>query len=442
MKKPSLLLLIVLLIIPATTRAQEPVEITFTHIFTDDIRGGVVQAMVDAFMAENPHISVTMQVDTDNYGDVFNSALLAADQGNPIALVQVEESFTQLAIDSQFFVPITQAASDDQLAGLDEYLPQVIGYYTVGGELWGIPWNSSNPLLYYNADYFRAAGLDPADPPNTFDEMLAACEAILAAEIDGVSACANWPMASWFPEQWMAMQGEVLVDNNNGRDGRATEMFTTAPGMVEAVTWWGEMAQRGYYTYSGRQDDYTGDAIIFIGKSTAMHINSTAGLSNFISFAQQQEFELGVAPLLQPTEADDLGVTMGGASLFVSAGLSEAETQAAVDLVFFLTNAENDAFFHRGTGYLPNRASTIEQMEADGFYAENPFFRIAVDQLLASTDSTATRGIVLGTAAQARPILLEAIQSVVDGGEDPSEALAAAKTRIDADIADYNSLFD
>ena len=126
--------------------------------------------------------------------------------------------------------------------------------------------------------------------------MLVACEAILAAEIDGVSACANWPLTSWFPEQWLAMQNEVLLDNNNGRDGRATEMFLNSQPMVDIIAWWGEMANRGYYTYSGRPVDYTGDAIIFIGKSTAMHINSTAGLSNFISFAEQQEFELGVAP--------------------------------------------------------------------------------------------------------------------------------------------------
>ena len=136
--------------------------------FTDDIRGGVVQQMVDAFMAENPHVTVTMQLDTDSYADVFNTALLSANQGNPISVVQVEESFTQLAIDSQFFVPITEAASEEQLAALDEYLPQVINYYLVGGELWGVPWNTSNPLLYYNADHFRAAGLD--SPPTTFDE--------------------------------------------------------------------------------------------------------------------------------------------------------------------------------------------------------------------------------------------------------------------------------
>jgi sn-glycerol 3-phosphate transport system substrate-binding protein len=173
-----------------------------------------------------------------------------------------------------------------------------------------------------------------------------------------------------------------------------------------------------------------------------MHINSTAGLSNFVSFAEQQGFELGVAPLPRPNEDANNGITVGGASLFVSAGLSEAETQAAIDFVFFLTNAENDLLFHTGTGYLPNRPSTVEALEAGGFYDEHPFFRIALDQLLSTTDSIATRGIVLGTAQESRSTIEEAIQSVVDGGEDPTEAMTAAKARIDADIADYNSLFD
>ena len=146
--------------------------------------------------------------------------------------------------------------------------------------------------------------------------------------------------------------------------------------------------------------------------------------------------------LPRPFAEADNGVTVGGASLFVSAGLSEAETQAAIDLVFFLTNAENDAFFHQGTGYLPNRPSTFEALQADGWYDANPYFRIAVDQLLATNDIAASRGIVLGTAPQARPMIEEAIQSVVDSGEDPAEALTAAKARIDAEIADYNSLFE
>jgi len=181
LKKAILVFVIFLMIImPVTTitsgqEPQEPVEISFTHIFNDDIRGGVVNQMVEAFMEEYPHVTVTQQVDTDSYGDVFNAALLAADQGNPISVVHVEESFSQLAIDSQFFVPITETASDEQLASIDSYLPQVIAYYTVAGELWGIPWNTSNPVMYFNADYFREAGLDPENPPSTFDEMLAAC---------------------------------------------------------------------------------------------------------------------------------------------------------------------------------------------------------------------------------------------------------------------------
>lgn len=450
LKKSSLLGLVLLVALvggsfatqPAT--AQDTVEISFVHIFgnPDDVRGAVVQGLIDAFMAENPNVVVTAQSTTDNYGELFDAALLAAEQGNAPTVVQVDESLTQLAVDSGYFIPIEELATEEQMASLDDLLPQVLDFYSVSGKLWGIPWNTSNPLLYYNVDMFKAAGLDPAAPPTTFDEMIAACETLMSAEIETLQFCANWPLVSWFPEQWLAMQNALLLDNNNGRDARANEIFLTSPEMINIVTWWKTMKDAGYYTYSGRAQDYTGEAIIFLGKSTAMHINSTAGLSNFLLYSEAQGFELGVAPLIKPNADANNGVTVGGASLFITAGHSDEEARTAADFIFFITNTENGAVFHKGTGYLPNRQSTIDLLNAEGWFEENPFYRIALDQLLNSQNNPATAGIVLGPASQARGTIEEAIQSVIDGGSSPEEALAVAKERIDADLRDYNSLFE
>jgi sn-glycerol 3-phosphate transport system substrate-binding protein len=84
----------------------------------------------------------------------------------------------------------------------------------------------------------------------------------------------------------------------------------------------------------------------------------------------------------------------------------------------------------------------VEQLEAEGWFEENPFFRIGLQQLLDSTPSPATAGMVLGPATEVRTFMEDAIQSVIDQGEDPAEALAAAKSRADATIQDYNALFE
>lgn len=446
MRKTVFFLFIFIFLLPMVSLSaqDDPVEITFVHIFGSDPEGdnraAIIQQVAEAFMAENPNVTVNVQSSSTSYEETFNNALLAAEQGNAPNIVQVEEGFTQLAIDSGYFVAISDVASEEQLASLEDVLPTIRSFYNVGDTTWSVPWNSSNPLLYYNKTMFETAGLDPETPPATFADVVAACDSLMNSELE-LSACINWPMVSWFPEQWIAMQGGLFVNNENGRAERATEVLFDSPEMLKVVEWWKQLDDAGYYTYSGAIDDYNGEGIAFLSQQTAMTINSTAGLALFIRFSGIQGFGLGVASLPIPDEDATNGMTVGGASLWLSAGQSDAELQAANDFIWFLTNTENDILWHQGTGYIPNRMSAIEQLTADGWFDENPFYRVAVDQLANSNENPATAGGVVGPASEVRSYLLDAFQSIIDGDADPLEALQVAKSRANEELEAYNSFF-
>jgi sn-glycerol 3-phosphate transport system substrate-binding protein len=425
----------------AATAQETPVTISFVHIFggEQDTRGGLIQAIADEFMAQNPNVTVEISSPSTDYTELFNSALLAAEQGSAPTIVQVEEGLTQLAADSGYFVPISEIASEEQLASLDDLLPTVRAYFTIEDELYSVPWNTSNPVLYYNRGMLEAAGLDPDAPPGTFDEVLAACEAIMAANPD-LAACINFPLASWFPEQWLAMQNALFVNNDNGRSARASEVLFNSEAMLEIFSFLQAMNENGYFSYTGTPNDYNGEGITFLSGQTALTINSTAGLTLFQQFGAAQGIDLGVAPLPRPSADANNGVTVGGASLWVSATSSPEQQQAAVDFIFFLTSTENDIRWHQGTGYFPTRQSSIDQLTADGWFEENPFFGIAVTQLQESAGNIANAGAIIGPAAEVRQILVQAIQSVIDGGETPEAALEAATTQANAVLAEYNAL--
>lgn len=425
-----------------STQAQGKIEITFAHIFVDDgndNRGQIVQALADQFMAEHPDIQVNIESTTTSYRDIFNNTLLAAEQGNPPHVVQLEEGSTQLAVDSTYFVKITDIATDEQQAELADFLPQILNFYTISGEVWSLPWNSSTPLLYYNKTLFEKAGLDPTSPPKTFADVMAACDVAMNAGLN-FAGCINWPMAGWFPEIWVTMQNGLLLNNDNGRSGRATESYLNSPEMLTVVQWWKELADKGYYIYTGSPEDYVGEATSFITQRLPMHINSTAGLANFIRFANTLGYELGVAPLVIPNEEATQGVYTGGGSLWVTGGHSDEEIAAARDFVFFMTRTDNNILWHKETGYMPNRFTSLDVLEAEQWFEANPFYRIAVDQLLNTVVSPATAGPVLGPAAEVREYLIKAIQSVIDQGEDPAAALQVAKDAADAALQDYNEL--
>jgi sn-glycerol 3-phosphate transport system substrate-binding protein len=440
------LLLLMVLSIGSMVSAQddEIVTIDFVHIFSDDLRPLVIQEVIDAFEAENPHVKVnaySTNADSD-YNEVFLSAMDNADLGQAPSIVQVEEGLTRQAIDFGYFIPISDVASEEQLATLDDLLPTVLGFYEIEDELWGMPWNVSNPMLYYNRTAFEAAGLDPDVAPATFEDLLAACEALMTPDATFTS-CINWPMSTWFVEQWFSMQGEEFVNNDNGRSARATEVYFNGDTMLDILKWWDQLDANGYYSYSGRIGDMNGEGIAFITQRTPIHINSSAGLSLFQNFSQ---FELGVAPLLVPHADANNGVTVGGGGLWIMADQTEAQIQASVDFIFFLTNTENDIQWHKGTGYVPIRQSSYDALVADGYYEENPFYLVAVEQLANSQSNIASSGAVIGPANEVRDHLLAAFQLMTDGAETSEEQLATllenAKTRADAELADYNRDFE
>lgn len=443
-----ILLLVMSMLFGVSISAQDTIEITFVHIFgvaegqeNEDVRIAVIEGIVDEFEAQNPGVVVTVQSPSTDYVETFNNALLSASQGNSPHVVQVEEGLTQLAADSGFFVPIGSVASEEQLATLEDVLPVVLEYYRVGDDLWSLPWNSSNPVFFYNRGMFAEAGLDPDVPPATFEDVLSACEALTAADL-GLDACANWPMVSWFAEQWVAMQSGLVANNDNGRTARATEMLYDSPEMLNVANFFAELAERDFYIYTGVTNDYNGEATTFLTGRTAMTINSTAGISNFINFSNLLGVDLGVAPLPLPNADATNGGTVGGASLWLTGDHPDDEMQAAIDFVFFLTSVENDIAWHIGSGYFPNHQESIDQLTTDGWFEENPSYGIALEQLAQSQGTPANAGAVVGPSATVRDYLIEAFQSIVDSGSDPLEALQVATQRANEELELYNSLFD
>jgi sn-glycerol 3-phosphate transport system substrate-binding protein len=314
-------------------------------------------------------------------------------------------------------------------------------YYDLDNEIWGLPWNASNPVMYYNPDMFTAAGLDPDQPPQTFEEITAACEAIMKAQIEGLGGCINWPVNSWLPEQWLSMQNALFVNNDNGRSERASESLLNSPEMLKIITWWKDLKDKGYFIYSGTPDAYTAEGLMFVSQRTAMHLSSSAGINTILTFAPQLgKFTPRIAPFPVPDANATNGVTPGGAALWVLAGHPDAETQAAVDFVFYLINTENIKAWHKASGYFPIRQSAIDELTAEGWFDTNPAFFIPLQQLLAAPPNTANAGARIGASVQVRTALIDAIMSVLDNGEDPAAALDAAKSRADKAIKEYNSI--
>jgi len=400
--------------------------------------GKVVTALVDKFNASHPDIHVTEQNKGASYNEALNNVIAASQQQQGPNVAQIFDLGTPLAIDSGFFVPIESQLSADQLKTVKEQVAApILSYFTIGGKLYSLPWNNSNPLLYYNKDMFKAAGLDPEKAPATWQDIDAACEKIMAANV--APNCITMQIYGWFFEQWMALQGADLANNGNGRAGRATETLLTSDAAKNILTWWKDLADKKYWISTGKVEDGTGSKQIFASKQVAMVVDSTGGLTGLLQNAKDAGFELGTGFMPHNADVPRVGTIIGGASLWMGAGHSDEENKATVTFLTWLLEPEQMTEWHKGTGYLPITKGAQEMLEKEGYFKTNPGQKVAVDQLNAAKATSATAGAIMGPFPKIRTnIVDQAIVKITTGG-DVDEALAEAKAAADQELADYNS---
>lgn len=411
--------------------------IEFWYAFSDAPRSGWIEDRIEEFNAQLEERGMDYEVAGErkgSYRETLEAAALAARQGTPPHLVQLFEVGSQLALDSGIFKPIGEVGGIDE----DAYIEPVINYYTLDGQVNSIPFNSSSPILYANQDLMSEAGLDPEVVPETFGEVLSACEAIDDAGLD--ANCLTFPLHSWMFEQWMSEQGALLANNGNGRDARATELRLDSEASLRIGQFMSDLAENGWYSYTGTLEDWGGSEAIFANQESVFFITSTADAGNITRAAADNGFAVKTGLLPIPDGVDRNGVVIGGASVWLTDGHSTEELEVARDFVLYMTNAENMVSWHKLTGYYPVVNASVDQLEQEGWFEAEPNFAVAFEQLLETNANQASAGAVLGSFLETRTIIGEALQRIYNGA-DVETAMQDANEEANARLAEYNANF-
>jgi sn-glycerol 3-phosphate transport system substrate-binding protein len=335
-----------------------------------------------------------------------------------------------------------QAFVDEDDYDLSDFDPKALSYYRVDGKLYSMPFNLAGPILLYDKEDFREAGLDPEKPPQTLDEVRAYAEELVKRDGDGniTRHGIALQVSPWFFEQMLAKQGALYVNNDNGRDGRATEAVFGGSEGEAIITWYRDMVRDGLAYYA--QDDT--DALVSVAQDgTSMSIGSTAVLGAavlLLAVVGQEPERLGAGPLPapEPPAGTEGGVILGGASLWIIERSSDDEQRAAWEFIKFASQPEQQAQWYADTGYFPTRLSAYDLPAAQQQTQKFPQFKTAVDQVHNSPDTPATQGALLGRFNQVRSRVSRAFEEVLAGGADPADALTTAADDATNDMEDYN----
>ncbi len=228
----------------------------------------LLEELVREFESQTDGISLELR-SKRSYRGTLDATLAAAERGDPPAIAQIFEIGTTRARDSGHFTPVEELLP---AAHIDSLLDPVTNYYRFDGRLYALPLNASNPVMAYNRDAFRAAGLDPGSPPETFAAVQQAAERLV--DRDAVETGITFANYSWFVEQWCAEADQFLVDRDNGRSGPPTESYLDGAFARDLFEWWQGLDADGLYHDPGieargaaRTHFSEGDSAMLIGST-------------------------------------------------------------------------------------------------------------------------------------------------------------------------------
>ncbi|MFD1642774.1 extracellular solute-binding protein [Halohasta litorea] len=411
------------------TRSRTAVGSNVTSIEFWHAMGGEKGLLLEDLIREFEEQADGIQINATSKGSyrgTLESTMSAAEKGAAPALAQIYEIGTARAMDSGAFTPVEGVLPRN--VSLNDYVDPVLSYYRTNGTLNSMPFNSSVPVLCFDKRAFQQAGLDPNNPPTTFDEVTRAAEQIVDQGVAeyGITF-ANY---SWFVEQWFATAGQEIVNKRNGRAGTPDEAYFDSEAAQEIYGWWTNLDREGLYHNPGMEA--RGKAKNAFHDGTApMVIASSSSLGGITGDA---DFDVGISGL--PTPGQREGLIVGGASLWVSESASQKEQDAAGQFLAWLTQPEQQARWHRETGYLPVHEGGIDQLDRDGWFRQNPGHKVAIDQLLSSKDSPATNGARIGPFSTVRTLVGEAYPDMVDG--DVEAELERLTNRVERQLESYS----
>jgi len=426
--------------LPTPTGAPIPagaVKIDFWHSMGGDIGGKAIPKLATDFNLSQQKCYVTPTYQ-GSYDDSLNKLKAGLQSKDIPAVVQLFDIGTRLMVDLKVATPV-QDFIDAEKYDVSDLETNVLAYYTVDGRQWSMPFNTSNPMLYYNKDMFKAAGLDPEKPPRTWPEFEEVAAKLTQKDASGKVTIpgATFAIYGWFFEQLLAVSGGYYADNENGRAAPATQATFNSPEGVAVMEWWKRMYDAGTMGNLGRKTVDVRNA--FMAGQTAMIIESTATLRGMMDTAVGK-FELGTAFLPRPNEAafETAGTIIGGASVWILNGRPAEEQQCAWEFVKFVSAPPQQAYWHTMSGYYPIRKAAYDEPLDVEWRAKYPAFQTAIDQLHIAPNNRFTQGGLIGVFPTARQTIEGAIEEILAGKATPKEALDKAAASVTAAIDEYN----
>ncbi len=390
--------------------------------------GGKAANTIDGLTAD--YVSQTPGVKIDavysgSYQDTITKVLTAVRGGNPpqLSVILSVDMFTLIEEDAivSFEELIT---TDAERAWLGGFYPAFMENSQTGGKTYGVPFQRSTPVLYWNKEAFKEAGLDPDTPPATWEEMVSFGKKLTKTDADGnVSQWGVRIPSSGFPYwlfQGLTTQNDAFVMNADGN-----ETYFDDPGVIEALQFLVDLSTKHKVMAPGIVEWGTTPKAFF-ERETAMMWTTTGNLTNVRTNAP---FDFGVAMLPANKRR---GAPTGGGNFYIFKDSSDEQKKASLDFIKWITGPEQAARWTIATGYVAPRPDAWETPAMQAYVKDFPPALVARNQLEFATAELSTY-----QNQRITTIFNDGLEAAIIGKMSPEEAMKAAQEKADKILKAY-----
>ncbi len=413
--------------------APAQTEIQWWHAMGGQL-GEALNGLAEGFNKSQTEYKV-VPVYKGTYTETMTATIAAFRAKQHPHIVQVFEvgTATMMAAKNAIY-PVYQLMTDaGEKFDPGAYLPAVYGYYsTTDGKLLSMPFNSSTPVLYYNKEAFRKAGLDPDKPPKTWSNIEQHSKQLLAA---GYQCGFTSQWQTWIQiENFGAWHNVPFATGANGFAGTDIKLLINDPLRIRHVENLAKWQKEKIFVYAGREGKpnpkfSTGECPMIMASA------GTAGA--FAAALKDTQFGITMLPYYTDVTGAPQNSIIGGATLWVLSGKAKNDYKGVAKFFTYLSSPDVQSTWHMETGYVPITKAAYQRTRAQGFYDKFPGRDVAVEQLSLKAPTDSSKGLRIGNFVQIRDVVDEELEAVWSSQKTPKQALDAAVERGNKLLADF-----
>lgn len=379
-----------------------------------------VEAIVAEFHKAHPAVRVE-PVWGGNYWQNMQKTVQALQAGNPpdVAVHLAVDVVTLRDLDA--VVPLDPFVErEGRGTFIEDFFPAFLNDFRAEGKLWAIPFQRSTPILYFNKDAMRKAGLDLAKPPATWAELLAAAQKLTLRDASG--QVTQWGLV--IPDDPWLLMSFILQNGGRTHSPDFKKVYLAEKPAVEALQFWADLANK--HKVIPRHRTFPESVQDFVAGKAAMLIHSTGNL-RFVR--DSAKFEWGTAFLPKNKRQ---AVAIGGAGFYIFKKAPREKQEAAWKFAKYATSPEIQARWNIGSGYIATRKSAFGLPFMKEYTAKLPQALVARDQLPYAIPEMSTHD-----NWKMRHVFVTTFQEILDEKYSAAEGMKKAQAEIEKILAPF-----